>query len=52
MDKKFIIKDGCQYFFCQIKDGKIVKKTAISKDVADLILLLKESVEYRENKND
>jgi hypothetical protein len=43
VDRRFIYFSKNQFYFCQKKDNKLVKKVPISKEVAELIIFCKEA---------
>ena len=47
-NRKIIFKSDNHYYFCAIRDGKLVKKVSVSKETAELIIELCNSVSFIE----
>jgi hypothetical protein len=48
-NRKIIFKSDSRYYFCDIRDGKLVKKVSVSKEAAELIIELSNSVSLIES---
>jgi hypothetical protein len=46
-EKKIVFKSADeQYYFCDVKDGELIKKVPISEDMAELITQLSSSISF------
>ena len=50
--RKIIFKSDSRYYFCDIRDGKLVKKVSVSKEAAELIIELSNSITFLESKQE
>lgn len=47
--KKVIFKSDNKYYFCDIRGGELAKKVPVSKEAADLIIELNNSISFVES---
>ena len=48
-NEKVIFKSDNRYYFCDIRDGRLVKKVSVSKETAELIIESRNGVSFIES---